>query len=242
MIRCFTTMNKDYYKRIGKVMIHTWLENFSQDSKLHLYLEDFSINIDDDRIVLEPWEDVADLYKIWKETRFSDIIRYQKFTLKALTQIVFWKKYLGKSLWLDADTISIKEIPLDFFDKALEDFPLASWGNTQFESGTVFVNTEHVDFLKILEIYESIYIGEIGLPKNEKWFDGELLGWSCVNAGKKHKDLWIHCDKKTSTPLNYSWFGNYIRHIKAKQKNHFIDSLRNEFNRLDLIKLLEDEK
>lgn len=241
MIRCFTTMDKKYYQGIGKVMIYTWLENFSKDSKLHLYLEDFSIDIDDDRIVLEPWEDVSDLFNIWRETRFSGNARHQKFTLKALAQISFWKKYPGKSLWLDADIISLEEIPLEFFDKALEDYPLASWGEGQFESGTVFVNTEHRDFKKILQVYESIYVGTVGLPNQQRWFDGELLGWACVEAGSKHKNLWIHCDKKTSTPLNYSWFGQYIRHLKAKQKNHLKNTLLNELERTDLIRLLESE-
>lgn len=240
MIRCVTTMNEEYYKNMGKVMIHTWLEYFSKDSKLHLYLEDFTLNIDDSRIIIEDWKQVDDLYKIWSDTRFSGNPRHQKFTLKALTQISFWKKYSGKSLWLDADTMSINTIPEEFFDKALEHYPLASWGGDQFESGTVFVNTDHPEFKNILDVYESIYLGEIGLPEGEKWFDGELLGWACVKAGRHHKNMWVHCDKKTSTPLNYSWFGNYVRHLKAKQKNHIKDTLRDEFNRLDLIKLLED--
>ena len=120
MIRCVTTMNKEYYKGMGKIMIHTWLENFSKDSRLHLYLEDFTIDINDNRIIIEDWKQVNDLFQIWKETRFSDNLRHQKFTLKALTQISFWKKYPGKSLWLDADTMSINEIPEEFFDKALE--------------------------------------------------------------------------------------------------------------------------
>lgn len=242
MIRCVTTMNKEYYKGIGKIMIHTWLENFSKDSKLHLYLEDFTINLDDDRVVIENWNDVDSLNNIWKNTRFSGNLRHQKFTLKALCQISFWKKYSGKSLWLDADTLSIEKIPDDFFDKALEDFPLASWGSIQFESGTVFVDTNHPEFKKILDIYESIYIGDRGLPEGERWFDGELLGWACVQAGNKHKNLRIYCSAKTSTPLNYSWFGNYIRHLKAKQKNYLRFSLEEEFKRLDLIKLLDEEK
>lgn len=238
MIRCVTTMNKGYYDGIGRVMIKTWLENFPVDYKLHLYLEDFTLDITDERIVIENWNTIKDLFQLWSDTRFSGNSRHQKFTLKALSQIAHWKKYSGKMLWLDADTFSIKSIPDDFFDRILEGYSLASWGQEQFESGTVFIDTDHTDFNNIRKIYESIYIGELGLPEGEKWFDGELLGWACTKAGSKHLNLWKHCTAKTSTPLNRSWIGDYIRHMKAKQKNTIKETLINEFKRPDLAKLL----
>jgi hypothetical protein len=241
MIQCVTTMNKEYYNGIGRVMIATWLEYFPSDYVLHLYLEDFTLDIADDRIIIEDWNSVNKLFEIWKSTRFSDNSRHQKFTLKALTQIACWRKIkTGKLLWLDADTFSINKIPEGFFDKILENYPLASWGSSQFESGTVFMNIDHPDFNDIKNIYESIYIGELGLPEGEKWFDGELLGWACTKAGSKHLNLWKHCTAKTSTPLNRSWIGNYIRHMKAKQKNTVKETLINEFNRPDLAKLLSN--
>jgi hypothetical protein len=42
--------------------------------------------------------------------------------------------------------------------------------------------------------------------------------------------------------LNRSWIGQYIRHFKAKQKNTLKSTLIDEFNRADLVKLLEDIK
>lgn len=234
-------MSKDYYNGIGKVMITTWLEHFPPNYRLHLYLEDFTLDIKDDRVVIEDWDSVAELFEVWKSTRFSVNSRHQKFTLKALTQIACWRKLkTGKLFWLDADTFSIQRIPEDLFDRVIESYPLASWGSSQFESGTVFINLDHPDFVNIKNIYESIYIGEMGLPEGEKWFDGELLGWACTEAGSKHLDLWKHCTAKTSTPLNRSWIGGYIRHMKAKQKNTVKETLTNEFNRPDLAKLLEE--
>lgn len=242
MIRCVTTMNKEYYDGIGKIMIHSWLECFSSDYKLHLYLEDFNLDLNDDRIVIEEWQSLKDLYRIWETTRFSGNSRQQKFTLKAMAQIAHWKKYAGKMLWLDADTYYIKPIDRDLFDKVIENYPLASWGQEQFESGTVFIDLDHSDFDAIRKEYESIYIGERGLPEGQKWYDGELLGWACTKAGSKHLNLWKHCTAKTSTPLNRSWIGKYIRHFKAKQKNTLKSTLIDEFNRADLVKLLEDIK
>jgi len=234
MIHCVTTMNKEYYDVIGLAMIQTWLENFKKGYTLHLYLEDFTLDINDSRVVFEDWSRVKDLYKQWSDTRFSGSSRHQIFTLKALTQIAHWRKYSGKMLWLDADTISIKEIPEDLFDRVIENYPLASWGQDSFESGTVFINLDHVDFKPIKEIYESIYIGERGLPEGQRWFDGEILGWACTNAGSKHLNLWKHCTAKTSTPLNYSWIGEYVKHLKAKQKRTVKETLINEYNRHDI--------
>lgn len=241
-IRCVTTMDQNYYQSIGKIMICTWLENFPDNYKLHLYLENFYLDFDDERIIIEPWEEIESLYKIWQHKRFSNSEGHQKFTKKALSQIAMWKKYSGKMLWLDADTFSVQRVPEDFFDQVIETYPLASWGSEQFESGTVFLNTEHPNFDLIRDIYESIYIGDLGLPEGQRWYDGELLGWACVKAGSNHLDLWKHCDfRKTSTPLNRSWIGNYIRHMKAKQKNTIRETLITDFNRPDLVKLLDDE-
>ena len=78
----------------------------------------------------------------------------------------------------------------------------------------------------------------MGLPEEQRWFDGELLGWACVRAGKKHLNLWKHCTAKTSTPLNRSWIGEYIQHFKASIKNNLKELLEKDFNRKDLADLL----
>lgn len=239
MIHCVTTMSEEYYRGIGRVMIQTWLENFKSGYTLHLYLENFTIETTDSRVIIEDWNEVQNLFDTWKVVRTHNSRRDEKFTLKALSQICLWRKYSGKMLWLDADTFSIKPVPEDLFDKVIESYPLASWGQEQFESGTVFINLDHQDFDPIKDIYESIYLGELGLPEGQRWFDGELLGWACTKAGSKHLNLWKHCTAKTSTPLNRSWIGEYIRHMKAKQKHSVKETLINEFNRKDLADLLD---
>lgn len=240
MIHCVTTMNKDYYNGIGKLMIHTWLECFSADYRLHLYLEDFTLDINDPRIVVEDWTPVRDLWNIWNNTRGTRSQRHQKFAKKACTQISAWDSInQGQVLWLDADMIFIQSVPDNFFNTVLEDYALASWGNHSFESGTVFVNLSHPEWHKIFDGYKDIYVGDRGLPDGEKWFDGELLGRAVRDSGVAHRDLWCYCDKKTSTPLNWSWLGNYMRHFKASA--HKGDRLETELigvGRPDLVELL----
>lgn len=233
-------MHKPYYDGIGKIMIKTWLDTFPKNYQLHLYLEDFTIDINDPRVIIEDYSQVQKLYDIWRNKRGSGNDRHQKFTKKACAQIACWDKIKeGKSLWLDADMIFIKQIPDNFFDKILEDYALASWGTYSFESGTVFVNLSHPEWQKILDCYKDIYIGERGLPDGEKWFDGEILGRAVKDSGVRYKDLWCYCNAKTSTPLNWSWIGEYMRHFKAKGKNRLRNDLLSEFNRPDLVNLLD---
>lgn len=242
MIHCVTTMNQNYYDIIGKLMIKTWLNRFPDNYILHLYLEDMTLDIDDPRIVVEDWKEVQDLYNIWKDTRFSEHPRHQKFTKKAITQIAAWRKIkTGKMFWIDADVIFIDNIPRDLFDKILGDYPLASWGAKYFESGTVWINLDHPDFEKIKEKYESIYIGPDGIPYGERWYDGELLGIAVQQSGVRYLDLYPLAPK-SSTPLNKSWIGKYMQHFKAKRKNKDnLESGLTHWGLGDLIKLVKPD-
>ena len=241
MIHCVTTMSKEYYDRIGQVMIKTWQEFFPKEGYvLHLYLEDFSLDTNDDRIVIESWSDIQGFFESWKEKNTDVHPRLERFTKKALAQIAAWRKIkTGKLLWLDADIVFLKELPDGFFEKTLGNYPLASWGSVQFESGTVFIDIDHEDFIDIKNIYEQIYITDQKVPEGERWFDGELLGWACVQAGSKHRDLWCFCDAKTSTPLNRSFLGEYMQHFKANRKNNLKVELDQYYDRSDIANLLD---
>lgn len=219
MIHCVTTMNQNYYDIIGKLMIKTWLDRVPDNYVLHLYLEDMTLDFKNDRIIIEDWKEVQELYDIWKHTRFSEHLRHQKFTKKALSQIAAWRKIKsGKMFWIDADVIFVNNVPTDLFDKVLTHYPLASWGNKYFESGTIWINLDHPDFQKIKNIYEDYYIGPGGKPETERWFDGELLGIAVQSSGVDYLDLYPLAPK-SSTPLNKSWIGKYMQHFKAKRKN-----------------------
>ncbi len=240
MIHCVTTMNKEYYDTIGIVMVNSWTQCFPDNYILHLYLEDFEIKkIKHPRIVYEDWNDVAALYKVWETNKGSSNLRHQKFTLKACSQIAAWRKIqTGKMFWLDADLLFLKPIPKDMFDDVLENYSIAAWGDQCFESGTVWFNLDHEDFAKVKDIYESIYIGDRNLPENQRWYDGELLGWSVNEAGIKIKKLQdFYNIKKSSTPLNKSPLGEYMQHFKAKRKVHLKESLI-AYGRTDLAALL----
>lgn len=242
MIHCVTTMNKEYYDSIGKVMIRSWLKSFPSTYCLHLFLEDFKLDITDPRIIIEDFSEVQDLWNVWWEKRGSNNDRHKKFTFKACSQIAIWNKLKeGKFIWLDADLIFLKEVPDNMFDRVLENYPLASWGDYSFESGTVFVNLSHPDWPKILHCYKEIYVGDRGLPEGEKWFDGELLGRAVKDSGVLYNNLNKLCTAKTNTPLNHSWLGEYMIHFKAKRKNMLIDTLKNDWKRFDLLEMLENE-
>lgn len=240
MIHCVTTMNKEYYNHIGKIMIKTWSDCFPENYVLHLYLEDAKLNVQYPRVIEEDWNEVQELYNIWDTTRHSDHPRHQKFTKKALTQIAAWRNLkTGKFFWLDADVVFIKKVPEDLFDKVLLDYPLASWGARHFESGTVWINLDHPDFQKIKDLYEDYYIGPGGKPEDERWYDGELLGVAVQNSGVRYLDL-FPLVKKSNTPLNKSWIGEYMQHFKAKRKND--TNLTSGLSQWNLTHLINDVK
>lgn len=238
MIHCVTTMNEDYYHRIGKFMLHTWAEFFPENYVLHVYLENFKVDLDK-KIIQENWVEVQELFDAWELSNPESNNTDKRFTKKALTQISSWNKIkTGKLFWLDADIIFLKKIPVNLFDLIIEDYPLASWGEEQFESGTVFINLDHKNFLDIKNWYEDIYLFKKLLPIGQRWFDGELLGWACVQAGKKHRNLKSLCDAKTSTPMNRSWIGEFMQHFKAKRKNQIKEELINYYKRSDIANVL----
>mgnify|MGYP001089024159 CR=1 FL=1 len=238
-VHCVTTMNKSYYNRIGKYMIYTWTKFAPTDYQLHLYLEDFVLpDYNDDRIKIEDWSQIKNLYDQWSINHYSDLKNEQGFTLKALTQIAMFRKTKnGNVLWLDADTIFIDKIPQNFFTDVILDYPLASWGDKTFESGTVWVNLSHKDWPAIEKNYTKIYLEDDKLPQGERWYDGEQLGRAVREAGIPINNLKSLCTKKTSTPLNYSWIGKYIRHLKAKAKKG--SRLQDEMKYLSMTKTFE---
>lgn len=242
MINCVTTMNKEYYESIGKLMLKTWSKYFPNDSKMYLYLEDFELDFEDPRFVYMDWKKEIDplilkWFTHWESFK-TNKSRSLKFTKKAFSQISAWNhiKY-GKFLWLDADIVFLNFFKEQQFDEIIENYSLASWGNGKFESGTVFINLNHKDWPGIKKIYEGIYLGDIKFPKGENidterfspgnkrliypngWLDGEILGYSCSISGKEYKNLNYLCKNKSSnTPLNDSPLGNLMHHLKAKGK------------------------
>ena len=263
MINCVTTMNKDYYDVIGKIMIKTWCKYFPSDSKIYLYLEDFSLDFNDSRFVLMDWQkEISPLLDQWKthwESFRENKSRSLKFTKKAFSQISAWNHIKhGKFLWLDADIVFLNSFDEKIFDKTIEHYPLASWGNGKFESGTVFINLDHNEWPKIKKTYEDIYSGKIKFPKGENlnterfypgnkrlifpngWLDGEILGYSCVSSDVEYKNLNYLCkNNRSNTPLNDSPLGTLMHHLKAKGKFKIKEALT-RLKREDLLIFLNN--
>jgi hypothetical protein len=249
-------MNEEYYHWIGKIMLKSWSKYFSKDFKLHLYLEDFLLDFKDERFIIHSWhDDMIPKLNLWQTHRKSSLDnkgRSEKFTKKAMAQISTWNKIKGKFLWLDADLVFLNNFNQEKFDEIIENFPLASWGNGKFESGTVFINLDHPDWPKIKEIYESIYFGKIPFPKGDNkntdryypgtnrliyptgWLDGEILGYSCVKSQVDYRNLNSLCRNNSNTPLNDSPLGKIMHHMKAKRKNNAQETLT-KMNRKDLL-------
>jgi len=243
VIHCISTMDQSYYNGIGKLMIHSWKQCFPHNYRLHLYLENFSITDPDTRIIIEDWNEVEVLFKIWKSRGFEVRRKQPGFVKKALTQIVAFKKLTNeKIIWLDADVISLKELPENFFEKVIESYPLAvwDWNNQGFETGTIFVDTSHELWKQTIKIYSDLYVSDRVHEDNTRWFDGEVLEISVKESGIPYKNLFKLITKKSKVPINRSWLGEYLRHFMAQYKDRLEYELK-DCGREDLIKLLKED-
>jgi lipopolysaccharide biosynthesis glycosyltransferase len=225
-------------------MIHSWKEHFSKDYLLHLYLEDFTIDNSDERIIIEEWNAVNDLYSIWEKRGFIVRKKQPGFIKKALTQIAAFKKLENeKIIWLDADIITLKQIPDNFFNSILENYPLAvwDWNNKGFETGTFFVDTSAPHWKETEKIYSDLYITDRTSEENDRWFDGEVLEIAVRESKIPYKNLCKYQTKKSKVPINRSWIGEFLRHFMAQYKDRIEFELK-DCGREDLIELLKKEK
>lgn len=238
-IICFTSMNKPYYDKIGKLMIDSWEKFWPDDCQLFVYQEGFQIK-ENERIKGISWED--NCYDKW--LKFSEKIKSPAVTFakKGYTMIAGMKDIQCDLLiWLDADLISWKEFPRDKILSILPPNKLIAFFDTYYqinpeytkeqyidkkrpytaaESGFVVINKTHKNFHNYLNEYERLYDSQERLPEVCEWFDGNVCASAAINYREHVEDLSnLRTTNKSQTPINRSWIFEYCYHAKAKQKD-----------------------
>jgi hypothetical protein len=239
-----TSMHKPYFDHIGSVMIESWLKNWKNvDCELIIYGEEFSENFNTDKIIWKSWEEFCKV----DHDEFSKKIKGPavRFAKKGFAFLDSMKKTTAdKLIWVDADLLFYKEIPLDRFDQLLPEDKLVAFfdqfysiypnytreqyedkeNRTDYgaESGFVILNPKHKNYQKFLTNYEMLYKSEL-MPKFMNiWYDTEVLVLSTRDFLKDVVDLsTLRTTNKTQTPLNRSWISEYFNHQKAKSKNQY---------------------
>lgn len=225
---CITSMHQPYYDSIGKHMIASWLKYWTGDYKLHLYLEDCEIEFDDSRLVIVDWN--THCKQDWEHfITKTDHPQAHTFAKKGFATLHAWRNIQGdRTVWLDADVLFTKTMTHDVLERSLEGCMIALFESvyrvqppTAFsaESGYVIVDNTHDQFEAFVDEYERLYRSETKPDTTYNWWDNQVLMAAAHPFRSVVNDLTRYKQRKTQTPLNACWLGEYMKHFKANGKD-----------------------
>lgn len=246
-IVCITSMNKEYYDQIGKLMIASWDKYWSEDCQLFVYQEDFEITDKNKVRGIDWYKSCGDYHKVFENKLLNikdinlNIPPILKFAKKGFSWITAMETidcdYL---IWIDADIITREYIDQTVIQKLLPENKLIAFFDTYYqvnpnyteeeylnrglggaaESGFVIINKKHKEFLQYLENYKKYYNQQQYETYLGQWYDGNICYTASHGLLQYVEDLSKHrSTNKTQTPLNRSWIGKHLYHAKAKLKN-----------------------
>ena len=240
-------MSKEYYDRIGKVMIDSWLKTWPTNYSLHVYSEDIESLTEDVKLI--------NIHNICDPDlqSYLDYIgnhRSRVFTYKVYSFIHAARNNTGWILWIDADSACIKGPDKQFVNKMFVNNTICSYmGTTMYkdkngwknrkncDSAIISFNTETVDSKKFVNEFERLY--------NSRDIDNRS-----VFPKPNDTHAFIHCINFVDTqsininenqlalsPTN-ECVGDYFRHFKAGRKNKdkiagLVDKLISSTKKLD---------
>lgn len=220
-----TSMDQNYYKKIGKVMLTSYKHHWSDIMPMYVYNEnDFVPKVK--TINLMGWNLGQEYKNFMTRTQNS---RVRTFAKKAYS-IIHAMKYVDcdRLIWLDADTMIKEPIPRQLLDLITPDDVLSTHfgvkhkkNETTFfscETGFFVLNKRHPDFDHFLKFYEKIY-NENMSQGLRRFYDGEVYGKTVQmleKSGTKMLDL--NPEHKHKTPMPRSIIAPYITHYKAGLK------------------------
>jgi hypothetical protein len=206
MIKVITSFNQRYYDLIGRDCVESFLKYWPEHMSITCYVEDFSLP-ENPRIVQVGFDALeADYFKFQAEPQWTQ--GEKKFSKKAYTVMhALNNTTSGWVVWLDADVVSIQDLPIDLWDQLLDSDKLSLYmGVTYFtdkagnegnwlvpETGVFAFNTEHPDFEQFRAEYCRRYNAR---DKSElrRYYDNDVLG-AAVNvvpdAGHIDLCLWV---------------------------------------------------
>jgi len=225
-----TSFNDRYYNVIGHECVSTWLKHWPKSLELTCYVEEFRLAAQP-RIKQIDFNELPKEYFDFQKSNESD--RVKLFAKKAYSVIHAMKNsQADRVIWIDADNIFFKDIPIEFLENLCSDDTLATfmgvWHNQdksdkfgkQFfsaETGFFILNKAHRGFEKFADRYTEYYDKHIteGL---RRFYDGEVFGAVVKEFENQYKfnDLCGTFDKKYKSPMKHTVLGEYMHHYKSK--------------------------
>lgn len=235
-IEVITSVSEEYYDRIGKESIESWLQYWPYNLKLTCYVEGFRFlehprvrQISFDEFDKDYWDfqklNVKDRVKIFSKKAFSFIHAMENSTA-------------DRVIWLDADVITKKSVPLQLLESLLPNDVLSTHMGVTYttttdgatgrwfvpETGFFAINKRHPAFNDFYKEYKRRYV------KNDysglrRFYDNDVYGVAFEQLNVKGLDLCENLKKQYKTPLKHTVLGEYLHHFKAKHsKDEFVKS------------------
>jgi hypothetical protein len=226
-IRVITSFNEKYYELIGKDSVESWLKYWPEELSLTCFVEEFSLP-EQDRIIQIPFSDFDQDYHRIQGSKIGGQAR--KFAKKAWSFIHAMEHIeADRIVWLDADVISQKSIPLDLLVSLLPDNVLSTHMGVTYdtkkdgtpgrwfvpETGFFAINKQHEKFQLFSAEYRRRYV-ELDETNLRRFYDNDVYGYVFEQTEANGNDLCSNLEKKYKTPLSRTVLGDYIQHYKAK--------------------------
>jgi hypothetical protein len=229
MIQVITSFNQLYYDLIGKDSVGSFLEHWPQDLKLTCYVEGFQLPTND-RVVQIKFSKLDPDYDRYQQ----DILLNQsmkKFAKKAYSFMHAMNHSTAEWIvWLDADVITVKSLPIELLQRVLRPDHLAMYMGVTYitdksgnpgnwlvpETGVFAVNTQHKNFAEFRAEYCRRY-HDRDYADLRRYYDNDVFGAALLAVPDAAVlDLCAGFKKSYKTPLRHTVLGDHLVHYKAK--------------------------
>lgn len=242
MISCVTSMHREYYDSIGKVMLESWLKYWPEEISMILYAEGFVPDIKNQRLVIKDWhEKCSENFSTYQKMVKGPALKFAKKGFSFLNSME--NVNTDRLIWLDADLLFYKKITTEQINSLMpssklialfdgyyqfnKNYTIQEYTNSETrknfgaESGFIIVNSQHKNYKRYVENYKNLYLN----PKHpllNDWYDSEIVVLAAKDFLIDIEDLsQLRTTNKTQTPLNRCWLSEYMSHQKAKSKLSF---------------------
>lgn len=239
-----TSMHKNYFDHIGKVMIDSWLKYWEDvDCELIVYGENFYHDFKSKKIIWKDWNEICkSKHDVYAKKISGPAVKFAKKGFAFLDSMKHTTA--DRLIWADADLLFYKKPPEEkFFDLVPDNKLIAffdqyylsnfSYSREEYidkknrkiygaESGFVIINPKHKNYQNYVENYEMLYTSEKMPELMNIWYDTEVLVLSARDFLDDVIDLsQLRTTNKTQTPMNRTWIAEFVNHQKAKSKDNY---------------------
>mgnify|MGYP003344957668 CR=1 FL=1 len=229
MIEVITSVNQQYWDIIGRDSIQSWLQHWSTDFRLTVYVEEFTLPLVSDRIQQIGFQDLDPDYSVLQQESWHPSVR--RFAKKAYSFIHAMQHSRSRwIIWLDADVITQQRVNWALWQPLLrKDFLCTYMGVTYTtdkqgnpghwlvpETGVFAVNQRHSLYQRFRDEYCRRY-RERDCQDLRRFYDNDVFGAAvkCLPDAMVN-DLCRDLTKHYKTPLKHTVLGPYLSHFKAK--------------------------